>query len=205
MTPPEQTASETPVSQSSFLPTGFKFGFSIFDDTDWTTLRNGPAVYELFNELGFAITKSVWVDEPGAQRTTGGSTCEDPDYLRWVLDLQAQGHEIGYHNATDRSSTREQTIAALDKFEKLFGHKPRCGADHAANAEAMYAGSARVSGATAAAYRLAQRVLQPHRPSFTGHDPNSTYFWGDICSERIDYWRGFSFAETDLRTVGPVL
>ena len=187
------------------LPEGYKFGFSIFDDTDWTTLQNGPQVYDLLGELGFRITKSVWVDEPGPQRTIGGATCAEPQYLNWVLKLQQQGHEIGYHNATDRSSKRDQTRAALDKFEQLFGHAPRCGADHAANAEALYAGAARVSGVRSTAYKFAQRLLQPTRPDFLGEDPNSEYFWGDLCAERIDYWRGFSFAHTDLRAVGPVL
>ena len=192
-------------TSSRIFPPGYKFAFSIFDDTDRTTLQNGPLVYNLLNELGFVITKSVWVDDPGPKCTTGGSTCADPAYLDWVLELQTQGHEIGYHNATDHSSTREQTLAALDKFEQLFGHPPRCGADHAANAEALYAGAARVSGVSSAAYRLAQRVLQPDRPLFSGEDPSSPYFWGDLCAERIDYWRGFSFAQTDLRAVGPIL
>ena len=208
MTPAaEETDSATagPTPRAAVFPTGYGFGFSIFDDTDWTTLQNGPAVYNLLDELGFAITKSVWVDAPGPKRTTGGSTCAEPEYLSWVQALQERGHEIGYHNATDHSSTREQTLAALNTFEHLFGHAPRCGADHAGNAEALYAGSARVSGIRSDAYRLAQRVLQPNRPKFSGEDPNSPYFWGDLCAEHIDYWRGFSFARTDLRSVGPVL
>ena len=199
MTPKGQETS------SRIFPPGYKFAFSIFDDTDRTTLHNGPQVYQLLNELGFAITKSVWVDDPGPHFTTGGSTCAEPAYLDWVLELQTQGHEIGYHNATDHSSTREQTLAALEAFEKHFGHPPRCGADHAANAEALYAGAARVSGISSAAYRFAQKMLQPDRPQFSGEDPTSPYFWGDLCAERIDYWRGFSFAETDLRSVGPIL
>lgn len=186
-------------------PDGHRFAFTIFDDTDWTTLVNGPPVYDLLDELGLRITKSVWVDDPGPRRTIGGSTCAEPDYLDWVLDLRSRGHEIGYHNATDHSSTRARTRAALDRFEQLFGHPPRCGADHAANLEALYAGPARLSGVRAAAYRLAQRVAQPSRPGFSGEDPSSDYFWGDLCAERITYWRRFSFARTDISTVGPVL
>lgn len=190
---------------STRWPGGRPFAFSIFDDTDWTTLANAPAIYSLLDELGLSITKSVWVDDPGPRRTTGGATCAEPDYLRWVLDLQARGHEIGYHNATDHSSTREVTRAALDRFEQLFGHPPRVGADHAANLEALYAGPARLSGARSLAYRWGQRALQPERPRFSGEDPDSPYYWGDLCAERIRYWRRFTFARTDLRGVGPVL
>lgn len=186
-------------------PEGRRFAFSIFDDTDWTTLRNGPAVYDLLDDLGLAITKSVWVHDPGPRRTTGGGTCAEPDYLRWVLDLQARGHEIGFHNATDHSSDRATTRAALDRFEELFGHAPRVGADHAANAEALYAGPARLSGVRSRAYRWGQRVVQPERPAFSGEDPGSPYFWGDLCAARIDYWRRFTFARTDLAPVGPVV
>ena len=186
-------------------PEGRRFAFSIFDDTDWTTLRNGPPVYDLLGDLGFRITKSVWIDDPGPHPTTGGSTCADPEYLDWVLSLQGQGHEIAFHNATDRSSARAETAAALDRFEQLFGHPPRCGADHAANAEALYAGPARVSGALAAAYSTAQRILQPERPRFSGQDETSRYFWGDLCRDRICYWRRFSFARTDLSAAGPLL
>ena len=186
-------------------PDGCRFAFSIFDDTDWTTLHNGPPVYDLLEDLGFRITKSVWIDDPGPRRTTGGDTCADPAYLEWILSLQANGHEIAFHNATDHSSVREATEAALDRFEELFGHPPRCGADHAGNAEALYAGPARVSGALAAAYSTAQRILQPERPPFSGHREGSRYFWGDLCRDRIPYWRRFSFARTDLSEMGAVL
>ena len=97
-------------------PGGRRFAFTIFDDTDGMTLENGPPVYDLLDRLDMRITKSVWPTAAPAWRPTSGSTCADGDYLTWVLALQAQGHEIGYHNATDGSSTREQTRAALDRF-----------------------------------------------------------------------------------------
>ena len=176
-------------SQRITWPGGHRFAFGIFDDTDWTTLHNGPPIYDLLDELDLRITKSVWVHDPGPAATTGGSTCADPEYLGWVLDLQARGHEIAFHNATDHSSTRERTVAALDRFRELFGHDPRCGADHAGNAEALYAGPARLTGVRSLAYATAQRVVQPDRPPFSGEDEASPYFWGDVCRDRIPYWR----------------
>jgi len=186
-------------------PNGHRFAFSIFDDTDWTTRRNGAPVYDLLADLSFRITKSVWMLDPGAVRTTGGGTCEDPEYLDWVLDLQAAGHEIGLHNASDRTSTRRRTLAALDRFEQVFGHPPRTGADHAGNREALYAGAGRLSGLRSLGYRAATRLALPDRPEFSGADPASPYFWGDLARERVTYWRRFTFARCDLTTVSPVL
>ena len=41
-------------------PDGKAFAFSVFDDTDLSTLENAPAVYRLLRDLGFRTTKSVW-------------------------------------------------------------------------------------------------------------------------------------------------
>ncbi len=186
-------------------PGGRRFAFTVFDDTDWTTQHNGRPIYDLLDDLGLRITKSVWMRDPGPRRSTRGETCDDPAYLDWVLDLQQRGHEIGYHHATDRSSVRRDTLSALLRFEELFGHAPRTGADHGGNRESLYAGPARLSGARRTAYRVVERVAQPGRPRFEGSEPSSPYFWGDLARERIDYWRRFTFATTDLQQIGPVL
>lgn len=184
-------------------PHGNRAAFAVFDDTDNTTLENGPPVYALLDRLGLRVTKSVWPLGPTAAQRVGGSTCEDPDYLQWVLQLQRNGHEIGYHNATDHPSTREATIRGLDRFEELFGHSPRVGADHSGNVEALYWGPRRLSGLRSRAYELAQRVMRPNRPTFSGEDPASEYFWGDLCRDRVEYWRNFCFDEVDLFRVSP--
>jgi len=186
-------------------PGGKRFAFSIFDDTDLMTVENGRPVYDLFDAHGLKITKSVWPVAPYGNPFVGGTTCADPEYLEWVLELQVSGHEIGYHNATDQSSTRDRTIAALDRFEEMFGHAPRVGADHAGNREALYWGSKRLSGAWSPAYDRVQRLMRPNRPEFSGEDPDSEYFWGDVCRERITYWRNFCFASVDLLSVTPQL
>lgn len=186
-------------------PGGHSFAFSIFDDTDWTTLENGPPIYDLLTESGIHVTKSVWPTEPTRWRTTGGSTCEDPAYLAWVLELQSAGHEIGFHNATDHPSTRAETISALDAFRSHFGHDPRVGADHAGNKEALYWGPRRLTGVRRKAYSVAERIAQPRRPGFSGEDPDSPYYWGDVCRDRIEYWRNFTFAATNVLDVCPMV
>lgn len=179
--------------------------FAVFDDTDATTLENGPPVYEFLSGMGLRVTKSVWPLAPTKRQTVGGTTLGDPDYLRWVLELQQAGHEIGYHNATDHPSVRGDTIRALDRFEELFGHPPKVGADHSANIEALYWGPLRLSGLRSSAYAAAQRIMRPNRPTFSGSDPRSDYFWGDVCRERVTYWRSFCFDEVDMLRVSPKL
>jgi hypothetical protein len=186
-------------------PGGAPFAFTIVDDTDKTTLENGPLVYDLLTSLGIRATKTVWPVAPDGPGRTGGSTCEEPDYLAWVLELQEAGHEIGFHNATDETSERERTIAALDRFAELFGHDPRVGADHSANAEALYWGPKRLTGMRGAAYRTVGPLLWDHDLRSEGDDPTSPHFWGDVCRERIDYWRNFTFASSDVLDTCPAL
>lgn len=168
-----------------------------------TTLVNGPPVYDVLTDLGLLITKSVWPVAPAGPPRTGGSTCAEPDYVRWVLELQAAGHEIGYHNASDHPSTRDQTIAAIDRFAELFGHDPRIGADHSANTETMYGGPLRLSGPRSWLYEKGASITHPKRRSASGHDPSSPYFWGDVLRDRIDYWRSFTFTDINLLRASP--
>ncbi len=182
-------------------PDGKRFAFTVFDDTDMTTLVNGPPVYDVLTDLGIHVTKSVWPVAPVGPPRTGGTTCADPDYVRWVLELRDAGHEIGYHNASDHSSTREETIAALDRFRDLFGQDPRIGADHSGNVEAMYWGPRRLTGPRAWAYRTGSGLTHPDREQAVGHVPTSPHFWGDVLRDRIDYWRNFTF--TDLNVLNP--
>ncbi|QXC61492.1 hypothetical protein KSP35_01180 [Aquihabitans sp. G128] len=192
-------------------PGGARFAFTIFDDTDMTTLVNGPPVYDVLTDLGFRITKSVWPVAPSGPPRTGGATCADRDYLAWVQRLQASGHEIGYHNASDHPSTRESTVAALDAFRDMFGADPRIGADHSGNLEAMYWGPRRLTGARSWLFDHASALARPERPEapgpaanprhFQGEVPTSPYFWGDVLRDRIDYWRNFTF--TDVNVLNP--
>ncbi|HWJ62604.1 MAG TPA: hypothetical protein VNS19_11595 [Acidimicrobiales bacterium] len=179
-------------------PEGKRFAFTVFDDTDTMTLETGPPVYDLLTDLGFRITKSVWPVAPAGPPRTGGATCADPDYLAWVLELRDAGHEIGFHNASDHPSKREETIAALDTFRDLFGHDPRIGADHSGNIEAMYWGPKRLTGIRSWAYRQGTALTRPGAGVAQGDDTTSPYFWGDVLRDRIEYWRNFTYTELDV-------
>ncbi|HEY6465167.1 MAG TPA: hypothetical protein VIY69_04195, partial [Candidatus Acidoferrales bacterium] len=90
-------------------PGGKQFAFSVFDDTDLTVPGNFEAVYDLLRSLGMRTTKSVW-SATGSElepRSIQGSTCDDSEYLRTVLQLQQSGFEIGYHNSYFEGLPRE--------------------------------------------------------------------------------------------------
>lgn len=186
-------------------PEDARFAFTVFDDTDHSTLVTAPPVYAALTDLGFRVTKSVWPVASAGPLLVGDTTCADPAYLDWVLGLRAAGHEIGYHNASSHSSTRTETIAALDAFRTMFGHDPRIGADHAGNREAMYWGPRRLTGWRAAAYRRASDLVRPGRGQFQGHVATSEYFWGDVLRDRIDYWRNFTFTDLNVLRSAPAV
>ncbi|MCB0959401.1 MAG: hypothetical protein KDB04_07745, partial [Acidimicrobiales bacterium] len=191
------------MSDAIAWPGGARFAVAIVDDTDRTTLANGPLVYDLLTEHGIVATKTVWMlDAPGGGRT-GGASCADPAYLRWVLELQGAGHEVGFHGARDGTADRAATLEALDAFRQAFGHDPRIGADHSGSAQALHWGPARLSGARARAYGAATRVLWQDDLHFDGDDPASPRYWGDLCRDRIRYWRNFTFRTSNVLDVVP--
>jgi hypothetical protein len=180
-------------------PQGKQFAFSVFDDTDSATLENVSGVYSFLRDCGFRTTKSCWVVEGDPTKGTyPGRTCEAPDYLHWLQELQSCGFEIGWHGATWHGVPRPQILAALEKFEELFGGSPRSAAHHS-DGEGMYWGDARFSGLRAILYNLmtACRNRGKHR----GHVEGDEYFWGDLCKAKIKYYRDFVFRDINsLRT-----
>ena len=182
-------------------PDGKKFAFTVFDDTDGATLENVAPVYGLLNDLGIKTTKSVWPIAGSDEPVLGGDTCEDDDYRRWLLELKQQGFEIGLHNATYHTSRREDTLRAIQRFERIFGHAPMSLANHTSNSEGLYWGPGRLSGINAAAYVLLTRFRRIGR--FRGHEPGNPLFWGDVCQERIKYVRNFVFADINTLAACP--
>jgi len=170
-------------------PGGKKFAFTVFDDTDAAVPGNFEAVYGFLADHGLKTTKSVWPIRGENTPTIGGATCEDPAYLKSVLELQKRGFEIGYHNSTFHGVSRDRIAAGLEKFRSHFGHYPKSMSNHADSVEAIYWGDARVTGARKTLYNLLSRN-QRKGISF-GHIEESPYFWGDFCLEKISYVRNF--------------
>lgn len=121
-------------------PDGKSFAFTIFDDPDYQASGSVAPVYSLLSELGLRTTLSVWPLRGTGRPRIGGVTCEDSAYLNWLLDLQRKGFEIGLHNVTYHTSSRQETNNGLERFRELFGHYPHSMANHSGCKEGVYWG-----------------------------------------------------------------
>src|SRR5262249_36108428 len=128
------------------FPNGKRFAFTILDDTDVATVENVGPVYRLFEDLGMRTTKTVWSMgcPEGSPDFSTSQTLEDQDYRSFAVDLQQRGFEIASHGATMESSTRERTVAGLERFRQIFGSYPRIHVNHSYNRENIYWGTARL-------------------------------------------------------------
>jgi hypothetical protein len=183
-------------------PDGKKFAFTVFDDTDYQTMVNAPPIYQFLADQGFRTTKSMWPIKGGGVPHCGGETGEDPEYAEWVRSLQRLGFEIGLHNATYHTSTREETQRGFALFQEMFGHPPRSLANHTGCDESIYWGVHRLTGINALLYK----VLNRFKPSpFAGHIEGSPLFWGDLCKQHVQYVRNFVFGEINTLKVCPLM
>lgn len=182
-------------------PDNKTFAFTIFDDPDAQTIERGKAAYDLLADCGFRTTKAVWPVRGPGRPSDGAWTCEESEYLRWVLDLQARGFEIGWHGATLHTSSREETLAGLERFREYFGRYPAAMAQHFFCEENIYWGDQRVSGFNRLVYNLLTRWR--NRGRFFGDAAGHAYFWGDICRQRIKYVRNFVFGDINTLKACP--
>jgi hypothetical protein len=184
-------------------PGGKDFAFTIFDDPDQDTVENLETVYPFLCDLGFRTTKAVWPIQGDSKKVT---TCENERYLELVLRLQEQGFEIGLHNVTSRTSTRERTARGLERFQSLFGHPPYSMANHMGCGENIYWGSARLSGVYRVLYNMLNLRLNGNRQvASQGHIEGSPLFWGDFCKAQIKYVRNFVFGDINTLKACPVM
>ena len=185
-------------------PEGKTFAFTVFDDTDAGTVENLKPVYDHLAACGMRTTKSVWaLAGTEAPAVVGGLTCADAGYLKWLLELQRAGFEIGWHNATFHSSKRAQTAAGLEKFREMFGHFPTSMANHTTCQEGLYWGENRVTGLQRTLYNVFTRGQA--RGWFRGHVENDEFFWGDLCKRHLKYVRNFVFSDINTLKAVPLM
>lgn len=185
------------------LPAGKRFAFSILDDTDDSTLENVLPVYELLKHRGLRTTKTVWVcDCPeGSKEFFAADTLDRQPYLEFVRGLARDGFEIAFHGATMESSRRERTVQALELLHNEFGQYPKIFCNHGFNRENVYWGEKRFhTGVLRMLAGLGQRRAGGF---YRGDDPNSEYFWGDICREKVKYVRNFTFKSLNILSMNP--
>lgn len=185
-------------------PEGKRFAFTIFDDTDTMTVETGRRVYGFLEDCGFRTTKSCWSFRGDPNRGKfPGETLDDADYRQWLLALESKGFDIGWHGATWHGSTRDQVAAALNRFAEVFQHDPTIATNHTGVEEAMYWGSDRLTGWRRVLYNLL--TLYHNDGVYRGGIEGDVHFWGDLCQQRIRYFRDFVFQETNTLKVCPFM
>ena len=191
---------QPPPERAIAFPDGKRFAFTIVDDTDMATLERNRPVYEVLHRYGLRTTKTVWVldgtetDHPA----NAGDSLNDPDYRAFIADLRSKGFEIALHGVRGGSSERADVIAGLEEFRRLFGSYPRLHVNHSRNRDNLYWGSARWSIAPVRwMYALARG------DGFSGEDPESPYFWGDLAQRNVKYVNQFTFRDINLLNVTP--
>lgn len=157
-------------------------------------MQGSKTIYSFLCDLGIRTTIGVWpaAADP-ALRSDAGLTCANSEYLGWILELQSRGFEIGFHNVTSHTSTREQTERGLRQFEELFGRPPKTMSNHYHSQEALYWGADRLSGFQRKLYDFATRGR--NRNGSFGHKIGHPMFWGDLAEKQIRYCRNFVFGD----------
>jgi len=183
-------------------PQGRRFAFTIFDDPDGQSFETTRLVYTFLADLGFRTTIGVWPLDIRREPNSGGETCANPEYRAFLQELQARGFEIGFHNAAPYSTTRAETVEALDLFKQYFGQDPAVMANHY-NEDAIYWGPARLSGWRRGVYNLI--TLGRTRNRFFGQAEGHASFWGDVCRQRIRYCRNFVYADINTVRANPLM
>lgn len=184
-------------------PDGKAFAFTIFDDPDAQTVAVGREVYAFLQDLGFRTTKGVWPIRGSGPKSDRGGNCDDEEYRRWCLELAEGGFEIGYHNAAQNTSPREQTAHGLDRFAEVFGRPPAAMANHYNCDEGIYFGEHRLSGVRRGVYNVLTRGH--NHDKFFGHVPGHPLYWGDLCRERVTYVRNFVYARINTLAACPYM
>ena len=186
----------------NIFPNNKKFAFSIFDDTDLSTVENTAPIYRLLSELGMRTTKSVWPLASVSEGKFGGCSLQDEAYRDFILDLRDAGFEVALHGMRNHHSSRALIEEGFAEFQRLIGHDARIYANHSSNRDNLYWGARRF------------RLLRPFyavasffsgKRGFEGHISGSEFFWGDLCRERLDYVRDFVFHEINLDCVNSTM
>ncbi len=186
-------------------PSNAKFAFTILDDTDDTTVKNGRPVYNLLNGLGYRTTKTVWsFDTPSDNQGPyfEGETLTSAEYMEWIHKLFSQNFEIAFHNATMGSSPRQDTIRALDMLNNEFDQQIRLHCNHGQNRENLHWGVDRYhSYLIRKALSFATKKNSNY--GFEGNNPHSPYFWSDIADRRLSYMRAFTYNKLNGAQIPP--
>jgi hypothetical protein len=180
------------------------FIFTIYDDTDVSTLNSIKPVYDTLYELGLRTTKTVWpLSFEGESDDKGSHTLEDVAYSEYIKKLSDRGFEISFHGASMVSRTREEIKHALKLFYELLGYYPRSYAPHSMNRDNLHWGASRF---TIPLFKKLYMIISKETANYyQGHVEGSNHFWGDLSLKHIDYVRNFTYNEINLLNISQKL
>jgi hypothetical protein len=184
----------------NLYPDGKKFAFTVFDDTDGSTVENVKPVYDFLEEIGLTTTKFVWVFPPRGR--DAGSCLQDAEYLVFIKHLASRGFEVGLHNVGDGCFSRKEIIEGFGVFRNLLGYYPAIHANHVSNPDNLYWWGRRFEWPTRVAYAVASRCLK-RRVGVGGEEPSSPCFWGDISKKHLKYIRNLTFNDINTLKMDP--
>lgn len=183
------------------FPEDRRFAFTVFDDTDNSTLQNTRPVYDLLESLGMRTTKSVWVERP--RGPSSGACLRDDDYRSWILELRDAGFEIGFHGVGDGDFSRDEILAGIAAFREIVGHGPRVYANHQSNPYNVYWWSRRFPWPFDWLYSIANALRRRSLGGEGGHVEGSGHFWGDALKQEVEYIRNLTFNSVDTFACDP--
>lgn len=189
-----------PAPRKITFPGGKSFAFSIVDDTDMATFDRSKPLYDVLHKYGLRTTKTVWVLKAtsDAHSPDRGETLRDPVYRDFIDGLRREGFEIALHGVRGGSSARPEIIEGLEEFRQVNGAYPTMHVNHSLNADNVYWGHQRW---TFGPYRWAMKLASDRE--FSGDDPQSAHFWGDLLQQHVRYVNQFTFQEINLLNVTP--
>ena len=194
--------------RSMWAPHPFRAGFAILDDTEGSSFESVRTVYDHFADAGLRATRTVWAFEADQRsglapldRPAGrGVTLEDAAYRDYCAELVRRGCELALHGASAGNNPRWRTLAAFERLDAL-GALGRTFVPHRRNAENLYAQEPFIA---ASVLRPLMRTLRSAHRSF-GQDPESPWYWGDVCRARVRWMRLFRTAPLDTLVTNPSL
>lgn len=190
-----------PILFISPYPNGLNFAFSITDDPDGTRLAKVRPIYQYLDSLGMKTTIACWAytpreleNMPDPDEQMRSETLENNEYRDFLREYQGKGFEISLHTVTSGHDKREATIKGYERFKDVFGSYPEINIMHSKNKENLYWGKNTFKNPL-----MKMLVGLYDKTAFSGEDPQSPYFWGDICKEKTKYVR--LWGTSDINTL----
>ncbi len=120
-------------------PNNASFAFTIFDDTDESTIDNIRPVYDFLRKIGIITTKSVWpLPTKEHHLYSSGDSLADHAYCTYIQALRKDGFEIALHNVGSGCYVRPEIIKGFEVFKEKLGDYPTIHVNHSSNRDNIY-------------------------------------------------------------------